>query len=270
MAIEQFTPRPSNLKVSDAIKPRSLVLVCTYNEADNLRPLFMAISRSIPDADVLVIDDGSPDGTGELAEELAQENRRLRVIHRDGKQGLGSAICLGLQEAIDRNYDFVLNMDADFSHSPDDLPLLLQVAMETDDWIDVTIGSRYVVNGRVDGWPLHRLLMSRLVNRFAIFALRLPVKDCSGGLRCYRVDQLRRIEFSALRSDGYSIQQELLLCLRVAGASMREMPIVFTERERGVSKLTFREAVRSVRQLLEMALQSSTTTQIMNRAKDAH
>lgn len=236
------------------MKSRLLVMVCTFNEAGNLPLLLTEIALSLPEADVLVIDDESPDGTGDIAQTLARDNSRLHVISRHGKQGLGSAIRRGLQEAINRDYDFVLNIDADFSHSPADLPRLLQATIASNDPVDVTIGSRYVDGGRIDGWPLHRLVMSRLVNRFATLVLRLPVRDCSGGLRCYRVKSLRLIDLSSMSSTGYSIQQELLLRLRAAGASMREVPIVFTERTKGISKLTCWEAIRSIRQLFKMAL----------------
>ncbi len=233
---------------------RVLVLILTLDEAENLPLLLERIEAALPAADILVIDDNSPDGTGRLAEQAAAEDPRLQVRIRRDQRGLGSALREGIAYAIEQEYDFLLNLDADLSHNPADLPRLLATAQaDTVPPIDVVIGSRYVAQGGVEGWPLRRRMMSRLVNGFATAILRLPVHDCSGSLRCYRVARLRQVPLSGLRSGGYAMLEELLVRLRAEGASMVEIPITFVDRRQGESKLTSREAVRSAWQLVRMA-----------------
>lgn len=249
------SPSPSSPSAdAENSRRRVIVLVLTLNEADNLPRLLAGIAESLPEADVLVIDDDSPDGTGVRAQEMARDDAKLSVVIRRDKRGLGSALRDGIAYAIDHEYVFLLNLDADLSHNPADLPRLLQTATDENPPIDVVIGSRYVDKGGIEGWPLRRRAMSRTVNRFATFVLRLPVRDCSGALRCYRVEQLKKLDLPSLRSNGYAMLEELLLRLRATGATMREIPIVFTDRQRGHSKLTSREAFRSAWQLMQMAV----------------
>jgi len=231
-----------------------LVLILTLNESENLPTLLAGIEAALPAADILVIDDDSPDGTGERAAQVAEQNPRLSVQIRRDQRGLGSALRQGIAYAIEHDYDFLLNLDADLSHDPADLPRLLAAAQAAaTPPIDVVIGSRYVAEGGIEGWPLRRRLMSRLVNRFATTILRLPIRDCSGSLRCYRIARLRQVELEGLRSGGYAMIEELLLRLRAEGATMVEIPITFVDRRQGESKLTSREAVRSAWQLVRMA-----------------
>ncbi|MCH5374094.1 MAG: polyprenol monophosphomannose synthase [Planctomycetes bacterium] len=227
--------------------------VCTLNEAENIVELVQAIRGALPDADVLVVDDNSPDDTARLVEQMAQQDRRIRVIVRRQEKGLGSAIRFAMQQAIDGDYSFFLNLDGDFSHDPAQLPRLLERAMASDE-IDVVIGSRYAEGGSIVGWPLHRKLMSRMVNGFATSCLRLPVRDCSGSMRCYRVAALERVGMQSMRVNGYAVLEEILVKLVRQGSKMAEVPITFTDRRRGESKLTFREAVRSSAQMLRLAL----------------
>jgi len=229
------------------------VAVCTLNEAENIVELVQAIRGALPDADVLVVDDNSPDDTARLVEQMAQQDRRIRVIVRRQEKGLGSAIRFAMQQAIDGDYSFFLNLDGDFSHDPAQLPRLLERAMASDE-IDVVIGSRYAEGGSIVGWPLHRKLMSRMVNGFATSCLRLPVRDCSGSMRCYRVAALERVGMQSMRVNGYAVLEEILVKLVRQGSKMAEVPITFTDRRRGESKLTFREAVRSSAQMLRLAL----------------
>ena len=225
---------------------RVLVSMATYNEHDNLAPLIQEIHRFVPSADVLVIDDNSPDGTGRLADELAAADRRIHVLHRPGKLGLGTAILAGMRYAIDHGYDYFVNMDADFSHHPRYLPALLAGMRRH----DVMIGSRYIPGGDSVGWPLSRRLMSGGVNTVVRLLLRLPAHDTSGGYRCYRVAKLRQAHLSHLLSRGYSFQQEVLFrCLR-AGCRIGETPIIFENRRAGSSKVNPREAVRSMSVIL--------------------
>ena len=167
--------------------PRLLVTLATYNERDNLEPLIRAIHEQAEHADILVIDDNSPDGTGQLADELAAKDCRIHVMHRPGKLGLGTASLAAMRYAMDHNYDFLLNMDADFSHPPRYIPFLL-AGMKFN---DVMIGSRYVAGGGTENWPLPRRIISQSVNRMVRLLFRMPVRDASGAFRCFRVAKLR-------------------------------------------------------------------------------
>jgi len=227
---------------SPVLRERILVSLATYNERDNLAPLIREIHSFVPQADVLVIDDNSPDGTGRLADELAAADRRIRVHHRAGKLGLGTAILAGVHYAIEQGYDLLINMDADFSHHPRYLPDLLGGMRQH----DVMIGSRYVEGGGAVGWPLSRRLISRSVNGTVRLLLRIPARDTSGAFRCYRVSRLRDAGLDQVRSRGYSFQQEMLYRCRRAGCSLGEIPIVFENRRAGASKVNPGEMVRSV------------------------
>ena len=224
---------------------RILVALATYNERDNLAPLLAEIHKAVPAADLLVIDDNSPDGTGKLADDLAAGNPRLHVLHRPGKLGLGTAILSGMHYALEHGYDLFVNMDADFSHHPRYLPALLAGM----DGHDVTIGSRYILGGGSVNWPLGRRLMSRGINSLVAFLMHIPARDCSGAYRCYRVSKLREAHLERLRSRGYSFQQEVLYRCRKAGCKIGETPIVFENRRAGKSKVNVFEALRSAKRL---------------------
>ncbi|QEG40612.1 polyprenol monophosphomannose synthase [Roseimaritima ulvae] len=248
-AVTESAPSESALP-----SPRVLVVVCTYNERENLPTLLPQILAALPTADVLVVDDDSPDGTGSWAEQTAEVNPRVAVIVRKDERGLGGALKAGIRYADEQGYDFLLNLDGDQSHRPADLPRLLALATAETDAPDIVVGSRYVADGKIEGWPLHRRMMSRMVNGFATKILRLPVKDCSGAFRCYRMASLRRIPLESIRSDGYAMLEELLLALHRDGAKFAEIPITFNDRQVGESKLTTRETIRSVRSLLRMII----------------
>jgi dolichol-phosphate mannosyltransferase len=230
--------------------PRVLVELATYNERDNLAPLVREVRATVPDADVLVLDDNSPDGTGRLADELAAADPHLHVVHRPGKLGLGTAILASMRYAMEHDYDLLVTMDADFSHHPRYLPALLAGMKKH----DVMIGSRYVPGGGTENWPLSRLLISASVNLLVRFLMRLPARDCSGGFRCYRVRKLRQARLDRLLSHGYSFQQEVLYRCRRAGARIGETPIVFENRRAGASKVNTTEAVRSLAVILWIGL----------------
>ncbi len=227
--------------------PRTLVTIATYNEIENLPRLVDEIFQYVPDVDILVIDDNSPDGTGRWCDQRAVDDRRVRCLHRSGKLGLGTATVAAMRYAIEHGYDYVLNVDADFSHPPRYLPDLL-AGMQPDHGppVDMMIGSRYVAGGGIEGWPLHRHLMSRGVNLYARCLLGLKVKDCSGAMRCYRTELLKQLDFDQIRSRGYSFQEEILWRVKRLGARFGETPIVFVERQKGHSKINSREAVAAL------------------------
>lgn len=226
---------------------QTLVTIATYNEIDSLPRLVEAVFHHAPEADLLVIDDNSPDGTGRWCDEHAGAESRLHCLHRRGKLGLGTAILAGMDWALQRGYRYVLNMDADFSHPPERIPALI-AGMDPADGepVDVMIASRYVPGGGSEGWPLSRRLISRAVNAYARGLLGLRPRDCSGSFRCYRVELLRRVDFSAVRSRGYAFQEEILWHLKRLGARFAETPFVFVERRHGQSKIDAREALAAL------------------------
>jgi dolichol-phosphate mannosyltransferase len=235
---------------------KTLVSVATYNERENLPRLVPEIFRFAPQVDILVIDDDSPDGTGQWCDQQQALNPRLFCLHRAGKLGLGTAIVAGMKYAIEHGYSYLLNMDADFSHQPKYLPQLL-AGMDPPGQppVDVMIGSRYIPGGGVEGWPWKRRLMSRAVNLYARGMLGLATKDCSGAFRCYRTAVLARLDFEAIRSRGYSFQEEILWRLRRLGARFRETPIVFVERQQGLSKIHGGEALAALWIIFALGMQ---------------
>lgn len=244
--VPHVTPPPART----AGTPRLLVSLATYNERGNIGPLIAEIQKYLPDAHVLVVDDNSPDGTGKLVDELATKDSRIHALHRPGKLGLGTATLAAMRYAMDHGFDYLQNMDADFSHPPRFLPAL-QAGMKDH---DVMIGSRYVAGGGTENWPLARLMMSRTVNGLVRFLFRMPVKDASGAYRCYRVSKLREAHLEQTRSRGYSFQQEVLFRCHQAGCRLGETPIVFENRREGKSKVNAKEAARSIGMILWMGL----------------
>ena len=213
---------------------RVLVVIPTYNEADNIRLITERIRRAVPSVDVLIADDNSPDGTGGIADELATTDDHIFVLHRAGKEGLGAAYVAGFAWAKNKGYDAVVEMDADGSHAPEELPLLLDKLRDN----DAVLGTRYIPGGSVHNWPLHRLLLSRGGNIYIKMALGMPFKDATGGYRAYRMPVLDEIDVSTVASTGYSFQVELAWRTYKSGFRIAEVPITFTERERGESKMS--------------------------------
>jgi dolichol-phosphate mannosyltransferase len=232
----------------------TIVVVCTYNEIENLPTLIDEIQVALPKVSVLVVDDNSPDGTGKWSLEKQADNLDLHVLIREGKLGLGSATVAGFRFAIEHHFDFAITMDADFSHHPDHLPVLL--SQMDDEGVDVSIGSRYVSGGKIIGWPWHRRLISRWLNRVARVALGIKAKDCSGAFRCYRLSTLKRLDLDQIRSSGYSYLEEILWWLKRSDARMVEVPITFRDRVLGETKINFREALGALRVILAMGLRN--------------
>lgn len=227
----------------------TLVAIATYNELENLPSLVEAIEQALPEADLLVVDDNSPDGTGRWCDERAARDGRLRCLHREGKLGLGSATVAAFAQAIAGGYQRVATLDADWSHDPALLPQLIAASSQA----DVAIGSRYCPGGRIEGWPLSRRVMSRVMNRLTRLLLKIPASDTSGAFRVYRVEALRRIDLDEISATGYAYLEETLWRLHHAGATLAEVPITFRERRAGQSKIGLGELAGKLRMLRRCA-----------------
>ncbi|SEL69074.1 dolichol-phosphate mannosyltransferase [Blastococcus sp. DSM 46786] len=213
---------------------RVLVVIPTYNEAENLARVLDRLHASVPAAHALVVDDGSPDGTGAIADERAAADPRVHVLHRSAKAGLGRAYVAGFRWAREHGYDVLVEMDADGSHPPEQLPDLLAALADA----DLVLGSRYVDGGRVEDWPAHRLLLSRVGNRYTRWVLRLPLRDATSGFRAARAELIDRLPFDEVASEGYCFQVDWAWRALRAGARVTEVPITFTERAFGRSKMS--------------------------------
>ncbi len=213
---------------------KSIIIIPTYNEKGNIERLIEEIRKLNRDFHVLIIDDNSPDSTGKIADELAERHTGVSVIHRPGKLGLGTAYVTGFKYAIENDYELVFTMDADFSHQPKYLIELLEKAKEC----DLVIGSRYIEDGRIKNWPLHRLILSRGANIYVRMVTGLPVSDSTGGFNCYRKKVLKKIDLDKVISDGYAFQIEMKYRLWKKGFSIKEVPITFIDRTRGTSKIS--------------------------------
>lgn len=227
---------------------RSLVIMPTYNERDNLRSIIEQLLIAVTDTDVLIADDNSPDGTGEIADELAagDELGRIHVLHRKGKEGLGAAYIAGFRWALSRDYDIIIEMDADGSHPPASLPTLIGAVQQG---ADLAIGSRYVPGGKIENWPLSRHLISRGGNLYSKIMLGAAVNDITAGFRAYKAEALASLDFDTIDSAGYCFQIDMTWRMRQAGFRIVEVPITFVERTVGQSKMSesiFREAAVNV------------------------
>jgi dolichol-phosphate mannosyltransferase len=227
--------------------PRVLVIIPTYNEHENIELIVGRLHGAVPGADVLVVDDGSPDGTGKIADAMAQEDSRVHVLHRRAKAGLGAAYIAGFDWGLGKQYDVLVEMDADGSHAPEQLPSLLDAL----DRADLVLGSRWVPGGTVVNWPRHREALSRGANLYTRLALGLGLRDATGGYRAYKRAVLESIDYPAVASEGYCFQIDLAWRALRSGYRVTEVPITFAERERGKSKMSgsiVREALLRVTQ----------------------
>jgi dolichol-phosphate mannosyltransferase len=215
---------------------RCIVVIPTYNEAENLPLVVPRVLNQGPDTEVIVVDDASPDGTGKLADDLADANPRVHVIHRPAKQGLGPAYCAGFAQALELGADLVVQMDADFSHPPEKIPEMIAEMGE----YDVVMGSRYVNGITVVNWPIERILLSYYGNWYVRKVTGLPICDTTGGFRCIRRSALEAIGVDRIRANGYAFQMELNYRFVKSGARIKEVPFFFIDRTRGTSKLTMR------------------------------
>ena len=230
--------------------PRTLVVSPTYNERDNLAPFVSAVLAALPQADLLIVDDASPDGTGALADALALREPRLRVLHRRAKAGLGRAYLAGFRLALAAGYDRVIQMDADFSHDPKDLPRLLAAS----EGADLVLGSRYSAGGgRVLNWPLRRLFLSYGAGLYVRLLTRLPVMDPTGGYKCFRRAVLQAVLDGPIAAEGYAFQIETTYHAWRKGFRIVELPIVFADRAAGVSKMSLAIAWEAIFLVLRLA-----------------
>ena len=213
---------------------KRLVVLPTYNEAQNIELIVDRVRASVPSLDVLVVDDGSPDGTGEIVDKMSRSDPHVQVLHREGKQGLGSAYLAGFEWGMTRGYDVLIEMDADGSHLPEQLPRLLDALPDA----DLVLGSRWVKGGRVVNWSIHRMVLSRGGNLYARVGLGLPLSDATGGFRAYRRSTLEGIDLSSVACEGYCFQIDLARRTVVAGYRVVEVPITFVDREQGESKMS--------------------------------
>jgi dolichol-phosphate mannosyltransferase len=228
---------------------RTLVVVPTYNERDNLPPLAQRLLGLSVGVDLLVVDDNSPDGTGKIADELSGKHPSIHVLHRNEKNGLGRAYIAGFKWALEHGYEFVFELDGDFSHNPDDIPMFLEAAQNA----DLVLGSRYLNGIRVINWPLSRLMLSKSAAKYVQIITGMPFTDPTGGYKCFRRRALEAINLDQIRSNGYSFQIEMTHKLWRQGLKVVEVPIVFTDRFQGHSKMSghiVREALWMVWRLL--------------------
>lgn len=221
---------------------RGLVIIPTYNERENIEKIVPAVLAADPILSVLIVDDNSPDGTGEIADRMASRNDRIFALHREKKNGLGQAYLAGFKWGLEKGFDYLFEMDADFSHDPKYLPDFLSAIRQA----DLVIGSRYISGVNVVNWPMGRLLLSYYANVYSRIVTGLPLKDATGGFKCYRRQVLEAIDFSNIHSNGYSFQIEMSFRAWKKGFRLLEIPIVFIDRREGTSKMSkkiVREAV---------------------------
>lgn len=216
-------------------KERVLIIIPTYNERENLPEIIAATHRNLPQADILVVDDNSPDGTGQLADDLAARDKQVTVLHRAGKQGLGTAYVAGFRHALAHGYDYIFEMDCDFSHDPRYLPLFLATA---EGGADLVLGSRYVAGGGTMNWGPMRKLISRGGSLYARTILGVPVRDLTGGFKCFRRRVLEYMDLDSVSAQGYGFQIEMTFRAVRSGFAVVEVPIVFVDRRVGQSKMS--------------------------------
>lgn len=213
---------------------KTVIIIPTYNERQNVEPIAQAVLDAAPDVEILFVDDSSPDGTGEIIDQMVEKEPRIHVMHRKSKDGLGRAYIAGFKWALERDYEFIFEMDADFSHNPKDIPAMLEAAQNA----GLVLGSRYKGGIRVINWPLHRLVLSRGAGIYVKLITRMPFTDPTGGFKCFRRCVLKAIPLDQIVSNGYSFQVEMTHTAWRIGCNIVEVPIVFEERQNGTSKMS--------------------------------
>lgn len=212
---------------------KAAVIIPTYDEKENVRPISSAVFKHLPEAHLLFVDDNSPDGTGRVLDVMAEEDPRIHVVHKEGKQGLGRAYITGFKWALERAYELIFEMDADLSHDPREFPRFVEAIQDA----DLVLGSRYVNGIRITNWPLGRLILSKSAATYIRFITGMPVTDPTGGYKCYRREVLEAIDLDAVMSNGYSFQVEMTHIAWMRGFRIKELPITFEDRRSGYSKM---------------------------------
>jgi len=235
---------------------RALAILPSYNEIENAVPLSLDVLSQDPRLEVLVVDDASPDGTSESVRKAMATEPRLHLLEREGKLGLGSAYMAGFRYGLEHGFDLILTMDCDYSHHPRYLPSMLAAAEDA----DLVIGSRYVPLGGIINWPIHRRILSWFANAYTRVLLRVPVRDCTAGFRCYRRSVLETVDTGTIRSSGYAFLEEMVLRVHRAGFTLAEVPIIFEDRTRGASKISHSEIYRAAWHVLRSAIRPPPTT----------
>jgi dolichol-phosphate mannosyltransferase len=221
---------------------KAIVIIPTYNESQNIVKLIEKIFSVAPEIHILVVDDNSPDGTAELVEKLMQSDERLHLIRRPGKLGLGTAYIAGFKYALEKGYDAIFEMDADFSHNPEDIPRFLEALQDA----DLVIGSRYLTGVNVINWPLRRLILSYFANMYTRVITGMPIKDATGGYKCFRASALKQIDLDKVKTNGYGFQIEMNFRLWAKGFRVKEIPIIFVDRMNGESKMNKKIIIEAV------------------------
>lgn len=212
---------------------KSIIVIPTYNERDNILRLIDKIHSIVEDIHILVVDDNSPDGTGGLVGDLKKTDSRIHLIEREGKLGLGTAYCKGFEYCLQQGFEYIFEMDADFSHDPNEIPNFLEAIKEN----DLVLGSRYIKGVNVINWPLKRLLLSYFANMYTRFVTGMRIKDATGGFKCFRASLLSKIDLSSVKTNGYGFQIEMTYRIWKLGGRIKEIPIIFVDRVEGVSKM---------------------------------
>lgn len=231
---------------------KTLVIIPTYNELENVKKIIPEVLRQNDGIDVLIVDDNSPDKTGDYVEELSKQNSRVKLIRREKKLGLGTAYIAGFKYALQNNYDYVFEMDADFSHDPNEIKNFLEAIKEA----DLVLGSRYINGVRVLNWPMRRLLLSYFASVYTRVITGLPVKDATGGFKCFRIDVLKAVDLDRIKSNGYSFQIEMTFKAFKKGFRIKEIPIVFVDRVKGKSKMSKKIVWEAVFMVWKLRLRS--------------
>jgi dolichol-phosphate mannosyltransferase len=232
---------------------RSLIIIPTYNELDNIKKIIPDILERYEEIDVLVVDDNSPDGTGDYIEQLTQESNRIKIIKRPSKMGLGTAYITGFKFALQNGYDYIFEMDADYSHDPKEIKNFLDAIKD----YDLVLGSRYKTGVNVINWPMQRLLLSYFANSYTRFVTGLPVRDATGGFKCFRRKVLESIELDSIKSNGYAFQIEMTFKAFKKGFRIFEIPIIFVDRFQGTSKMSKKIVHEAVLMVWKLRIRST-------------
>lgn len=231
---------------------KTLVIIPTYNELENVKKIIPEVLKQNNGIDVLIVDDNSPDKTGDYVEELSKQNSHVKLIRREKKLGLGTAYIAGFKYALQNNYDYVFEMDADFSHDPNEIKNFLEAIKEA----DLVLGSRYINGVRVLNWPMRRLLLSYFASVYTRVITGLPVKDATGGFKCFRIEVLKEVDLDRIKSNGYSFQIEMTFKAFKKGFRIKEIPIVFVDRVKGKSKMSKKIVWEAVFMVWKLRLRS--------------